>query len=196
MCLWRFFLCENIFWQISLSWGYSLRWIAVMCLWRLFLWFFLTKFTLMRLFFEVVAVMCFWRWYFLENISWQISLSWGFYLRWIAVMCLWRLLFSENIFWQIHTHEASFRWTVVMCFWKWPLSGILFWQNWYSHVNWSATTVRCTVERERESGSESGFWYAKLKGFMPANIGFSFRAIKLWYSSNMWWQKFLNIRVN
>ena len=91
-----------------------------------------------------------WRWYFLENISWQISLSWGFYLRWIAVMCLWRLLFSENIFWQIHTHKASFRWTVVMCFCKWPLSGILFWQNWYSHVNSSATTVRCTVERKRE----------------------------------------------
>ena len=67
-----------------------------------------------------------------------------------AVMCLWRLLFSENIFWQIHTHKASFRWTVVMCFCKWPLSGILFWQNWYSHVNSSATTVRCTVERERE----------------------------------------------
>ena len=34
-------------------------------------------------------------------------------------------------------------------------------------------------ERERESCSESGFWHAKLKGFMPANIGFSFRAIKL-----------------
>ena len=48
----------------------------------------------------------------------------------------------------------------------------------------------------RKSCSESGFWHANMKGLMPANIVFSFRAIKIWYSSNMWGQNFLKIRVN
>ena len=114
-------------------------------------------------------------------------------------------VFSKMVFswtcsrttWQTHTHEAFLSGGLSWCAFGDGLSLEIYFGNSYSHVNSSATTVRCTVEwEERESWSESGFWYAKLKGFMQANIVFSFRAIKLWYSSNMWWQKFLNIRVN
>ena len=109
MCWLRLSFRENISWQNSHSWGFYLRWIAMMCFWRwVFPWkSFLTKFTLVRLFFEVDYC----------DVLIEIVLPWKSFLTKFTLMKLFfevdchDALFEISFLWlffdKIHTHEAS-----------------------------------------------------------------------------------------
>ena len=147
---------------------------------------FLGKFTLMRLLFSGALPWCAFGDCFSVKIflgkshTHEASLLNG--LPWCAFE---DCLFLKIYFGKTHTHEASLSGGLMWCASGDDLSLKIYFGKTHTLMS-TQVLLHCTVEWE--SCSESGFWHAKLKGFMPANIGFSFRAIKLWYSSNMWWQ--------